>query len=198
MLFLTLLIQPVLSWQKQRQFINIQSIFHVITVFPDKTSVLSVLSDRSIPDHITILMNRIHVKNKKTARVQIIIDQSKDIFQIFLICQIIHAVTDTDHSTNRTIKFKILHILQQIQNIMSGFRTLLHCLCKHFLRIINSDHIISRIRKHLCDRSRPTSKFQNQTILDLLLFQCFYNIVCPFPIIYIILKHIINSGKFSI
>ena len=198
MFLLTLLIQSVFSWKKKCQFIYIQGIFPVITVLPDKASVLSVLSNSRIADHIPVFMDRIHIKNEQPARIQIIIYQRKKILQIFLVRQIIHTVTDTDHSTNRTIQLKILHILQKIQNIMTGFCPLLHSLCKHLLRIIDTDHIISGICKHLCHSTCSTSQLQNQTIPDPVLSQCFYNIVCPFTIVYIIHENIINTGKSSI
>ena len=91
MFLLTLLIQSVFSWKKKCQFIHIQGIFPVITVLPDKASLIPVLS------------NRIHIKQKNPLRIQIIIYQCKKILQIFLVRQIIHTVTDTDYSTNRTI-----------------------------------------------------------------------------------------------
>jgi len=111
MLFFAFLIQTIFSRKKKRQFIHIQVLLLIIAVLPDEASVFSVFCNSRISDHITVFMNCVHIKNKKSTRIKIIIYQCKNILQIFFICQIIHTVTDTDHCTDCTIKFKVLHIL---------------------------------------------------------------------------------------
>ena len=143
-------------------------------------------------------MYGIHVKQKNAFRIQIIIYQFKHMTQFISVRNIVQTVTDTYHSPHRTIQFKFLHILQKIQNILSGFYSFFHCFCKHFLRIIHTNHIITLASKQSCHCPGSTSKFQNQTICNLIFSETICNILRPSFIINVIHEQIIDLCKLLI
>ena len=195
---LILLIKSVLSWNKQSQLIRINPGLLIITVLPDKASLIPVLSNRSIPDHSLILINRIHIKQKNPLRIQIIIYQGKHMLQLLFLCYVIQTVTHAYHSPYGSIKFKLLHILKKIQDVMPGLYPLLHGLCQHFPGIIHSDHVIASLCQYLSHGSRAAAKIQHKSVCDSLRCKLLLQPFAPGLVVHIVLEHIIYSGKFAI
>ena len=171
--FLCLLIQSVLSRKKNCQFIIVQSLFLIVAVVPDETSLITVFCDRRIPKDIPVLMYGIHIKQEDSLRVKVIIYQFKNMTQFIPVCNIIETVADTYNGPH-------------------------HCLRKHLLGIVHTNHIITLVRKQSRHRSCSTSKFQYQTILDPIFSQMIGDIIRPFFIINIIHEQVIHLCKFLI
>ena len=140
----------------------------------------------------------VHIKQKKSLRIQIIIDQAENLKKFLSLRNVIQTVTDTDYSTDSSIQFKLLHILLKIQNILSGLHSFLHSLCKHLSGIVHSNHIIPPVCKQSRHRSGAAAKFQYQTILDPIFLKMICNIVCPFFVIDIVHEQIVNLCKFLV
>ena len=104
------------------------------------------------------------------------------------------------HKQLNALQSQMLTIQQTISEMdrLSGQLPVCQSLDQLAGMLADTDHIISGICKHLCHSTCSTSQLQNQTIPDPVLSQCFYNIVCPFTIVYIIHENIINTGKSSI
>ena len=143
-------------------------------------------------------MYGIHIKQEDSLRVKVIIYQFKNMTQFIPVCNIIETVADTYNGPHRSVQFKLLHVLQKIQDILSGFDSFLHCLRKHLLGIVHTNHIITLVRKQSRHRSCSTSKFQYQTILDPIFSQMIGDIIRPFFIINIIHEQVIHLCKFLI
>ena len=74
---------------KNSQIIFIDLILTVIEVFPDKAAVIPVFSNRGIAYHRFIFINRIKIKDKKPARIKIIIHQPEALRQLLFLQKII-------------------------------------------------------------------------------------------------------------
>ena len=68
-------IQATFLLDKQRQRIFVDTAFFVKSIFPDKTFMLPVLTDGRISDQIPVFVQRIHIKNKDSVLIQIIMHQ---------------------------------------------------------------------------------------------------------------------------
>ena len=96
-------VQAVFLLNKKRQIVLISPGLRVIIIFPDKACALAVFRDRPIAHHLTKLIRRIHIKQKDTARVEIIVGKSKNRCQIFFCQHIIHTITDADDRPDRSV-----------------------------------------------------------------------------------------------
>ena len=101
--FLAFFIQAILSRKKNSKLIIIQAFFFIKTVVPDEAALLTVLGNCRITHKVSVLMYGIHIKEKNTFRIQIVIYQTKYLKKFFSLRDIIQAVTHTDHRTYRTI-----------------------------------------------------------------------------------------------
>ena len=136
----------------------------IVIIFPDKTAFIPVFRDYLISQHFSVLIFCIKIKNKNTLRIQIIIDQTEYFLQFILFCHIIDTITDTDYCSHSSVQFKLLHILQQIKDIMATLNPFLHGNLQHIFGIIYSDHIIPFFSQEFCHTSGPASQFQNQSV----------------------------------
>ena len=104
----------------------------VIIIFPDKAALIPVFCDYLITQNFSVLIFCIKIKDKDSLRVQIIIDQGKNLCQVRRICDIVDAVTDGHHSPHSAVQLKLPHILAEIQDILSRLRPLSGCQLQHF------------------------------------------------------------------
>ena len=113
---LVFFVETLFVFNEQSQIILVDLLFLIIPVFPDEAARLAVFRDHRLAE-LFIFINRIEVENEHSARVKVIIDQPEYLQKIFLFRDIIHGIADAHHGTHRTVKFKLPHILLQIQNI---------------------------------------------------------------------------------
>ena len=95
--FLCFLIEPVFPWNKKSQLIGIDPGFLIIAVLPDETSFLPVLCNGGIPDHGLVFVYRVHIKQKDSVGIQVIVHQGKYMLQFLFLCYVIQAVAHADN-----------------------------------------------------------------------------------------------------
>lgn len=73
----------------QRQVILVDGALPVVVIFPDKTALVAVLTDRRLAENLPIFVDGIQVKHKDPARIEVIIDQRKNLPQLVRLQDII-------------------------------------------------------------------------------------------------------------
>ena len=122
--FMILPVQPVLFlsflFYKDGKIIDIDPLFGVVLVVPDKRRVLPVLRNDAVSHHGFIFIFRIQIKNKDAARIQIIVHQPEHLHQILVLQDIVHTVADRDHRPYGAVQLKLPHVLAEIEDIRPG------------------------------------------------------------------------------
>ena len=77
--------------------VMIQVLLLIIAVLPDEASFLPVLCNGGIPDHGLVFVYRVHIKQKDSVGIQVIVHQGKYMLQFLFLCYVIQAVAHADN-----------------------------------------------------------------------------------------------------
>ena len=150
---------------KDRHIVFVDVLLFVIIILPDKTAVLSVLSDCCISDNISVLVQRIKIKDKDPLWEKKIVYQFKGLYNILILKKIIDTVTDTDNCPGCAVKIKFSHILFKIHDIKTSFAALSSGNIKHLRGKINSHYIVAFFCHYHRKASGSTAKLHHKVFL---------------------------------
>ena len=198
MYFLVLSEQTVFFRQKQRQLIFIDSCLFIKEILPDKAAFLPVFRDGGISDHIPVFIQCVHIKDKYSPGIQIIVHQPEHLQQLFLLKDVIHGIADADHCLHGTVQFKFPHILQQVKDIVAGSRLFFHGSLQHFFGVVHADHVVALPGQQFRHGAGAAAQFQYKAVCHLIFPEKSGQIPAPGRIINIIHKQVIDPGKIFI